>query len=70
MSNTERIPVNVEKVTKGWTTKIRFPAGPGISLFDTTFRTALRHTQPLLQWVSVALSPGIKQLEREAGIIV
>jgi hypothetical protein len=46
--------------------KVRFPTGLGISLFTTTFRTALGPTQPLIQWVPGALSLGIKRPGREA----
>jgi hypothetical protein len=35
-------------------------------LFSTSFRPALGPTQPLIQWVLVALSPGVKQLGHEA----
>jgi hypothetical protein len=32
--------------------KVRFPAGLGIFLFSTAFRTALGPTQPSIQWVT------------------
>jgi len=37
-----------------------------IYLFTTASRPALRLTQPLYQWVSGALSLGVRRLEREA----
>jgi Ni,Fe-hydrogenase I cytochrome b subunit len=40
--------------------------GLGIFLFTTTSRTALRPTQPPIQWVPGALSLGVKQLGSEA----
>jgi hypothetical protein len=38
----------------------------GIFLFTTASRTVLGPTQPLIQWVAGALSPGIKRPGREA----
>jgi hypothetical protein len=38
----------------------------GISLFTTAFRTALRPTQPPIQWVPESLSLEVKQPGREA----
>jgi hypothetical protein len=40
--------------------------GLGIFLFPTAFRPALRPTQSPIQWVSGALSLGVKQPGREA----
>jgi hypothetical protein len=40
---------------------VRFPAGLGIFLFDTVSGPALGPTQPPIQWVSLALSLGLKQ---------
>jgi hypothetical protein len=40
--------------------RVRFPAGLVIFLFTTASRTALGPTQPPIQWVSGALSPGGK----------
>jgi hypothetical protein len=40
--------------------------GPGIFLFTTASRTALRPTQPPIQWVQGALSLGIKRPGHEA----
>jgi hypothetical protein len=40
--------------------------GLGIFLFTTASRTALGPTQPPIQWVLGALSPGIKRPGREA----
>jgi hypothetical protein len=45
---------------------VRFPAGVGIFLLTTASRSALRPTQPLIQWVPGALSLGVKQPGREA----
>jgi hypothetical protein len=39
--------------------------GLGIFIFTTASRTALEPTQPPIQWVSGALSLGVKQPERE-----
>jgi hypothetical protein len=46
--------------------RVRFPAGLGIFLFTNASRTALGHTQPPIQWVTGALSLGVKRPEREA----
>jgi hypothetical protein len=45
--------------------------GPGsipgsATLFSTVFRPTLEPTQPLIQWVQGALSPGVKRQGREA----
>jgi hypothetical protein len=44
-----------------------YTGGLGIFLFTTAFRTVLGPTQLLIQWVSGALSPGIKRPVREAN---
>jgi hypothetical protein len=44
--------------------RVRFPAGAG--LFTTTSRTALGSTQPPIQGIPEALSPGVKRPRREA----
>jgi hypothetical protein len=46
--------------------RVRFLAGLGIFLFTTASRTALAPTQPPIQWVSGALSLGVKRPGREA----
>jgi hypothetical protein len=46
---------------------VRFPGGPGIFLLTTASRTVLGLTQPSMQWVTGALSLGVKRLVREAG---
>jgi hypothetical protein len=46
--------------------RVRFPAGLGIFLFITTSRTALRPSQPPIQWVPGVLSLGVKRPGREA----
>jgi hypothetical protein len=43
-----------------------FPAGLGIFLFDIPSRPALVPTQPPIQWVTRALSLGVKRPGREA----
>jgi hypothetical protein len=40
--------------------------GPGIFIFITVSRPALGPIQPPIQWLSGALSPGVKRLGREA----
>jgi hypothetical protein len=45
--------------------RIRFPAGLGIFLFTTAFRTVLGPTQPPIQGVPGALSLGVKLPVRE-----
>jgi len=53
----------------GWTTRVLgfdFPREFGIFLFTTESRTALGSTQPLIQWVTGPLSPGVKRPGREA----
>jgi hypothetical protein len=47
-------------------TAVRFPARGEIFLFYTASRPALGPTQSPIQWVQEALSPGVKQLGREA----
>jgi hypothetical protein len=42
------------------------PGRGNIFLYYMTFRPALRSIQPPVQWVPVAVSPGIKQQGREA----
>jgi hypothetical protein len=43
---------------------VRVPVGSRI--FSTSSRPALGSTQPPIQWVPVALSPGVKRPGREA----
>jgi hypothetical protein len=45
--------------------RARFLAGLGIFLFTTASRTALRTTQPPMQWVTGALSLGVMRPGRE-----
>jgi hypothetical protein len=54
----------------GWTTWVQFPTGAGkvISLFVTASRPVLGTTQPPIQWVSGALSLGVKRPGREADV--
>jgi len=57
-------------LTTGWTIGVReFDSRRelGIFLFSTASRPALGPTQPPFQWTPAALSPGVKQLEREAA---
>jgi hypothetical protein len=46
--------------------RIRFPGGLGIFLFNTASRTALGPIQPTIQWIKGALSLGVKRPGREA----
>jgi hypothetical protein len=46
--------------------RVRFSAGTGNFFFTTASRTALRPTQPPIQWVPGALSLGVKQPGHEA----
>jgi hypothetical protein len=46
--------------------RVRFPAGLGILLFTTASRMALWPTQLPIQWLSGALSLGVKRPGREA----
>jgi hypothetical protein len=41
--------------------RVRFPVGAGNFLFTTASRTALGPTQPPIQWVTGALSLGVKR---------
>jgi hypothetical protein len=45
------------------TAAVRFPAGEEIFLYSTASRPAVGPTQPHIQWVPGALSPGVKQRE-------
>jgi hypothetical protein len=52
-----------------WSSRVRFPGGGGggeIFIFTTASRTALRPTQPPIQWVPGALSPVVRRPGREA----
>jgi hypothetical protein len=49
-----------------WGSRIRFPAEAGNFSFHTASITAMGSTQPLFQWVSGALSLGVKRPGREA----
>jgi hypothetical protein len=49
-----------------WDSRIRFQAGAGNFFFTTASRTALGPTQPPIQWVSGALSLGVKRPGRKA----
>jgi hypothetical protein len=52
----------------GWMTRVHFLAGTMMVffLFTTMFRLALGLTQPHIQWVPGALTPGVKWLVHEA----
>jgi hypothetical protein len=56
----------VQRRATGRTAWVRFPTGTKGFVFFTASRPALRLTQPPIQWVSEAISPGLKWLEREA----
>jgi hypothetical protein len=45
---------------------VRVPVGSNIFLFSTSSRPVPGPTQPHIQWVPGALSPGVKRPEREA----
>jgi hypothetical protein len=49
----------------GWTARARLPAGHDIPLF-TASRLTPGTTQPPIQWVPGAFSPGVKRQGREA----
>jgi len=63
----ERICSSVSTETSLWAGRPRFnfPKGQW-SLFVTMPRPALGHTQPPVQWVSEALTPGVERPGREA----
>jgi hypothetical protein len=44
-----------------WTTEVRFPVGAGCFFFVTASKPVLGPTQPIIQWVPGAYSPGIKR---------
>jgi hypothetical protein len=46
--------------------RVRLPARLGIFPFSTASRTVLGLTHPAIQWISRALSAGVKRLERES----
>jgi hypothetical protein len=50
-----------------WTAGLRFPAGARDFSLLHSVHTLLGPTQPPIQWVLGALSPGVKQLGHEAG---
>jgi hypothetical protein len=59
----------VKKSTGSWTIGVLgfgFQRGLGIFLFTTASRTALRPTQPPIQWLPGALSLGVKRPGCEA----
>jgi hypothetical protein len=43
---------------------VRVPVG--LRIFSTSSRPAMRPTQPPIQWIPAALSPGVKRQGREA----
>jgi len=55
-------------VTRQWDGRLGFDSwqGQGIFLFATASRLALGPTNPPTQWISRALSPGVKRPGREA----
>jgi hypothetical protein len=57
---------SVRKLSDDRGSRVRFPAGLGIFLFTTASRTALRPTQPPIQWVPRALCLAVKRPGREA----
>jgi hypothetical protein len=55
-------------IATGWTTGVRFPAEAiDFFLYSTSSRPALELTQPPIQCVPSALSPGVKRPWREAN---
>jgi hypothetical protein len=59
----------VYQLAKGWTAGFRFPVGARFFsslLFSTASTPGLKSNQPPIQWVLVAISPGVKRPEREA----
>jgi hypothetical protein len=61
------IPQSVQRLAMGWTTKgSEFESRWGKNfLFSMSPRPALGPTQPPIQWVPVAISPGVKRPGRE-----
>jgi hypothetical protein len=56
---------SVQGQATGWTARVRFPAVQDFSLLPAS-RPTPGTTQPPIQWLAEALSPGVKQPEREA----
>jgi hypothetical protein len=52
-------------IATGWTARVRFPAVQDCFLFSTASRPALGLIHPPIHEVPRALSPGVKQPERE-----
>jgi hypothetical protein len=46
--------------------RVRFPTEQDITLFSPSSRPTLEPTQPPIQWVEGALSPGVKRPGHEA----
>jgi hypothetical protein len=51
----------------GWTTGVEVRVLVGSRIFSTSLRPFLEPTQPPIQWVPGALTPGVKRPRREAG---
>jgi hypothetical protein len=61
------IAVGIAMATVGWPRDwSKSPGRVKNFLFSTSFRRTLGPTQPLIQWVSGALSPGVRRPQREA----
>jgi hypothetical protein len=68
--HSSHIPKTVKETATGWMAGVQFPAGVmmGCFLLGTVFTLALGPTHPPIQWVPVALTPGVNRPGREADL--
>jgi hypothetical protein len=57
---------SIVSIEMDWTARVQFPAGEEIFLCSTVARLTLGLTQPFVQWVLGALSPGVEHPGNEA----